>query len=59
MVDGYETALRAKVSAWQAALDAYVAAKAIDGPVGDVANGGTSTPTASSTAFDLPVGALS
>ena len=58
MADGYETALRAKVTVWQAALDAYLAAKAIDGPVGDIANGGTSTPVVSSAAFDLPVGAL-
>lgn len=57
--DGYETALRGKVAAWQAALDAYLAAKAIDGPVGDVAhNGGPSTQAATSAAFDLPIGAL-
>ena len=57
--DGYEMALRAKVAAWQAALDAYLAAKAIDGPVSDLAhNGGQAAPTMSGVAFDLPMGAL-
>jgi hypothetical protein len=56
--DGYETALRGKVAAWQAALDAYLAAKAIDGPVGDVAHNGGSAHVPPSAAFDLPMGAL-
>jgi hypothetical protein len=57
--DGYETALRGKVAAWQAALDAYLAAKAIDGPLGEMThNGGGSPPTTASAAFDLPMGAL-
>jgi hypothetical protein len=54
--DGYEMALRAKVAAWQTALDAYLAAKAIDGAAGDpTGKGGSVAPTA---AFDLPMGAL-
>jgi hypothetical protein len=56
--DGYEAALRAKVAAWQAALDAYLSARAIDGSVGESVRSGNHVPHAPSAAFDLPMGAL-
>lgn len=56
--DGYEMALRAKVTAWQVALDAYLAAKAIDGSAGDPGHNGAPATSASAAAFDLPMGAL-
>jgi hypothetical protein len=58
--DSYEVALRAKISAWQAALDAYLAAKAADGGTftvqGKPNNGGG--PSRPSRGYELPVGAL-
>ena len=59
--DSTEQALVAKVAAWQAALDAYRAAKASDGPIGDVKRGAGATAAANgkpSAGFDLPVWAL-
>ncbi len=57
-VDGYEAALRAKVAAWQAALDAYLSARAIDGSVGDSSRSTNHVPQSASASFDLPMGAL-
>ena len=61
-LDGYETALEARVAKWQAALDAYRAARSIDGPLGEIVSGvgtaaGASRATAGGVAvIDLPVG---
>lgn len=60
--DGVEVALEAKVAAWQAVLDAYRAAKAIDGSLGEaslVSGLQTASPKGAPLgSFDLPVGAL-
>lgn len=60
--DGYEAAMEARVAAWQAALDAYRAAKAIDGSLGEANLGpgiqSTAPQGVTFGAFDLPVGAL-
>lgn len=60
--DGYEVALEAKIAAWQAALNAYRAAKAVDGSLGETNLGsGLQTPSLKGAplgSFDLPVGAL-
>jgi len=60
--DSFRAAILAKVSAWQAVLDSYDAAVAIDGPLGD-ATVQTPGPAAGATpsqtrhkAHDLPVG---
>ena len=55
--DTHELAFIAKIAAWQAALDAYRAAKAADG---GVTTSDTRKPTQNhkTAGFDLPVGAL-
>jgi hypothetical protein len=56
--DLYETALRSRVSAWQAALDAYLAAKASERALPEPGRPGSIVSATPAVAFDLPVGAL-
>lgn len=54
--DTFEAALRAKIDAWQAALDSYLAAVAIDGSLSADANAAPQQSRENGRPMDLPVG---
>lgn len=54
--DAFEAALRAKIAAWQAALDHYLAAVALDGALPDASAGAPQQPRENGRSMDLPVG---
>jgi hypothetical protein len=54
--DAFEAALRAKIAAWQAALDHYLAAVALDGALPDAGGSAPQQARENGRSMDLPVG---